>query len=123
MPEVDKNEAPDGFCAVSIHDIKGPALFLDTRCNGCALQYGSRECDNAPCGRQYRHDGCDVVFQPKKPKDGIDYRMLLRKYISHVGICEGVDFIDPDDHSTAFTPEEWAELRKLSKEADEIAGR
>jgi hypothetical protein len=42
----------------------------------------------------------------------IDYKLLLLKYISHVGYCEGISFLggnhgpEPD----LFTKEEWEEL-------------
>jgi hypothetical protein len=49
----------------------------------------------------------------------IDYRELLRKYISYVEGEEGSDFIDDirtTDGRSMFTPEEWAELKKLSED-------
>jgi hypothetical protein len=47
----------------------------------------------------------------------MDYRELLKKYINHVGYCEGTTFIHmayPDD--MGFTAEEVAELEKLDAE-------
>jgi hypothetical protein len=44
---------------------------------------------------------------------------LLRRYITHVGECEGTDFLDHNYRGWAktagveFTDEEWALLRKL----------
>ena len=58
----------------------------------------------------------------------VDHKELLRKYINHVGLCEGSVFLNdynreytkdycrevgsPDD---AFTDAEWEELKKLSE--------
>ena len=50
----------------------------------------------------------------------MDYRALLKKYIDHVGSCEGVTFIswiDKEGGGT-FSAEEAAELHKLSEEVD-----
>lgn len=49
-------------------------------------------------------------------------RDLLVRYISHVGSCEGVTYINsgyinPDDEKS-FTAEEWAFLRKLDRRKD-----
>jgi hypothetical protein len=47
----------------------------------------------------------------------IIYRELLKKYIDHIGIQEGTDFLHPkylDDQM--FTEDEWVELVKLSEE-------
>ena len=51
----------------------------------------------------------------------MDYRLLLLKYMAHVGWLEGVDYAGPADRGTGlpadhFTDEEWAELRRLSEE-------
>ena len=54
----------------------------------------------------------------------VDYRALLKKYIQHVGGCEGVTFLS--DHRTpggysyqdGFTPEEWAALKALEYEQE-----
>lgn len=43
----------------------------------------------------------------------INHRKLLRRYIDYVGECEGVDFLSYDRFGF-FTPEEWAELRRIS---------
>lgn len=49
----------------------------------------------------------------------INHEDLLRKYMRYVGECEGIDFVEngyrgyPGDQE--FTPEEWAELSRLSK--------
>lgn len=50
----------------------------------------------------------------------IDYRMLLLKYIHHVGEEEGSTFITwlPPEH---FTPEERAELERLDGMAVHLA--
>lgn len=45
------------------------------------------------------------------------HRDLLKKYIQHVGECEGVDFLA--DHyrpMDLFTDEEWAALKAVNKE-------
>jgi hypothetical protein len=50
----------------------------------------------------------------------MDYRELLKKYINHVGDCEGTTFLGDHDRGDArdfeFTDEEWTELQKLDKE-------
>jgi hypothetical protein len=62
----------------------------------------------------------------------MDYRTLLMKYISHVGACEGVDFLSDTfcgpgsrgAHSKwPLTAEELVELRVLNKEADDTIRR
>lgn len=120
MHKVDPTEAPEGYHAISVHDIKGPPLFCDPRCNGCHFKCRSKECLKANCKSESRIDQCDVVFNANPRPTATYYRALLLKYIAHVRTCEGVDFIDPDDSCPAFTTEEWAELRKLSKEAKEM---
>ena len=46
-------------------------------------------------------------------------RSLLVRYIRHVQVCEGVDYIDSGCHydDAAFTDAEWRLLEALSKEA------
>ncbi len=48
----------------------------------------------------------------------MDYRDLLKKYMKHVGECEGIDYVgEYDRHATnIFSDEEWAELRNISDE-------
>lgn len=50
----------------------------------------------------------------------MDYRELLKKYIAHVGYHEGIDYLRDIDHisESNLTPEEWAELRRLSEESE-----
>ena len=58
---------------------------------------------------------------------GIDYRDLLRRYIQHIGACEGITYltdhhINKDgscvaDVDIVFTPDEIAEMQKLDTEA------
>ena len=52
--------------------------------------------------------------------EDINYKELLRKYICHVGTCEGTTFTgrDLDDHPD-FTFEEITELRRLAKGGDD----
>ncbi len=47
----------------------------------------------------------------------IDYKDLLIKYINHVGMNEGVSFLDRRCWfgDTYFSEEEWAELQELDK--------
>ena len=54
----------------------------------------------------------------------MDYSELLRKYIEHVGRCEGANFISQLNHvqnysddkpMPFFAPDEQRELRRLSK--------
>lgn len=47
----------------------------------------------------------------------IDYRKLLKKYITHVSECEGVTFINDWRRTVHFTNEEWDELELLDEEA------
>ena len=50
----------------------------------------------------------------------MDYRTLLVKYINHVGLCEGVSFIEYYEYDLAYnglTKEEIEELKKLDKES------
>lgn len=47
----------------------------------------------------------------------IDYRELIKKYINHVGECEGVSFIQNNYLGKEFSKEEKEELIKLDKEA------
>lgn len=48
----------------------------------------------------------------------IDYKSLLHRYMAHVCECEGIDFTDrlnePRSSTVEFTPEEAAELRRMS---------
>ena len=50
-----------------------------------------------------------------------DYRLLLLKYIQHVGEAEGVSFLG-DFHAgnPLFTKKEWDMLQELDKLADSI---
>ena len=46
-------------------------------------------------------------------------RSLLVRYIRHVQVCEGVDYIDSGCHydDATFTDAEWRLLESLAKEA------
>jgi hypothetical protein len=50
----------------------------------------------------------------------MDYRELLKKYMEHVGDCEGTTFVDwLNEHSRSdveFTGEEVAELESIREE-------
>lgn len=46
----------------------------------------------------------------------MDYRELLKKYINHVGECEGKDFTD-NNYFSVFTEEEFMELKEIAEEA------
>ena len=48
----------------------------------------------------------------------MDYRELLKKYINHVGECEGITFLRYGEKPDFITDEEWAELQKIAKEGD-----
>jgi len=48
----------------------------------------------------------------------MDYRTLLKKYIRHVGDCEGTSFLSGWYRDGAFTDEEWAELTLLDREVE-----
>ena len=41
---------------------------------------------------------------------------LLRKYIEHVGNCEGICFLRDCDRTDGFTDDEWAELQRVANE-------
>lgn len=51
----------------------------------------------------------------------MDYRLLLKKYINHVGNCEGISFLGDSHVSGAWQSgideAEWAELQRLDQEA------
>lgn len=54
------------------------------------------------------------------PRESIDYKELLKKYIYYVGACEGTTYL-LNPHREAyyddeFTDEEWNELQKLDEE-------
>lgn len=63
--------------------------------------------------RTDRPDGLDTY--PANP-----YRVLLRKYIDHVGEVEGTTFAGDKDrmrsarYGVTFTDEEWAEVQRLA---------
>lgn len=48
----------------------------------------------------------------------MDYKRLLHRYITHVGECEGTDFLCRDRYREkgrqGFTDEEWGELQALA---------
>jgi len=48
----------------------------------------------------------------------MNYRELLKKYMDHVGECEGVTFVTHlnDAITVVFTDEEVAELKKINAE-------
>lgn len=49
----------------------------------------------------------------------MDYRNLLVRYIAHVGANEGIVYLSNRRRDTnLFTDEQWAELRRLAKEAE-----
>ncbi len=53
----------------------------------------------------------------------IDYRKLLKKYIKHVGSCEGITFLEDYRRNYSggiFTDEEWNELGNLEGEHNEF---
>ncbi len=50
----------------------------------------------------------------------MDYRELLKKYISHIGWQEGIDYLGHNYCSVndPFSDEEFKELKLLSEEVD-----
>lgn len=49
----------------------------------------------------------------------MNYRDLLRRYIKHVQNCEGVDYIENDDHGEAvITDADREALRQCADEND-----
>jgi len=47
------------------------------------------------------------------------YRELLKAYMDHVVVFEGIDFVSGDDERPSyFTEEQWAELRKLADKTE-----
>jgi hypothetical protein len=54
----------------------------------------------------------------------MDYRKLLKKYIHHVGSCEGVTFLQDYNRGLSgdiFSNEEWDELSILDKESMDLS--
>lgn len=58
--------------------------------------------------------------------DYIDYKNLLRKYMNHVGVCEGIVFMDKGSRvysseggvgDIKFTDEEWKVLEVMADES------
>ena len=49
-------------------------------------------------------NGCDI-----------DYKSLLKRYIEHIKVEEGTDFIPPSYNGHGINLKEWEELGKLSK--------
>lgn len=48
----------------------------------------------------------------------VDWRAIFLTYATHVGTCEGVDFLSDDwDAQDKFTPAEWAAIRAALNEA------
>lgn len=69
---------------------------------------------------QIDKDGNKTFLYNESEVSVIDYKELLIKYIKHVEMCEGINFIsdigDPWTNSEIeFTEEEVSELNKLSK--------
>jgi hypothetical protein len=54
----------------------------------------------------------------------IDYEDLLRRYIAHIGLIEGIDYLaaahlgHSADHGVRFSEEEIAALKRLSAEGE-----
>ena len=46
----------------------------------------------------------------------MNYKDLLKKYINHVGMMEGIDFLGGPHKGENFTQEEWVELKEISNE-------
>ena len=46
-----------------------------------------------------------------------DYRLLLKKYMMHIGYHEGIDYTRDMDKSDVLTDDEWILLQKLSHES------
>lgn len=49
---------------------------------------------------------------------GVNHRDLLKKYINHVGECEGITFLSEGRRTAGLTDEEWEALQLLDIEAD-----
>ena len=54
---------------------------------------------------------------PRKAFPGVDYRALLKKYMAHVGRCEGTTFI-AGVRPEGLTDDEWEALRELDEETE-----
>jgi len=48
----------------------------------------------------------------------IDWKLILMKYINHVGECEGTDFIN-HGAKHLFTDEEWSALNQASEDTSQ----
>jgi hypothetical protein len=54
------------------------------------------------------NNGTDKVME--------DWKLILMKYINHVGDCEGVSFIG-ENKPDSFTEEEWKSLQDANSES------
>ena len=75
-------------------------------------------CARIGCGASEEHatrHGIACVRRPLPPAP-VDYRMLLKRYMDHVGNQEGISFIPKE--SDGFTTAEVAELKRIEKELD-----
>lgn len=50
----------------------------------------------------------------------MDYRRLLKKYMNHVGECEGTVFLSPSSRlvSPGISEDEWKELFRIADEPE-----
>lgn len=69
--------------------------------------------------RMYALDDAIADYEATRPSAPVDYRTLLKKYIRHVGECEGANFIETWYASDVkFTDPEKLALQELEREGD-----
>ena len=60
-------------------------------------------------------DGFTMLGIFEWPK--FDHRHLLSQYMAHVGMHEGVDFVQGEPRSDLFTVAEWQEMQRIARES------
>lgn len=69
--------------------------------------------------RLFELDDAVGDYEAVRTPEAVDYRILLKKYIRHVGECEGANFIETCRHSDVkFTDAEHLALLELEREGD-----
>ncbi len=107
----------DGLMESSITDGN-----VDVR--GAALHFNFMKYDNDKLmlemkSLQKRVNKIRQIITPGKPVSAIDHESMLSKYIDHVGLSEGSDFIkfiNSEDGLPKFTQDEVVELNRLANE-------
>jgi hypothetical protein len=68
----------------------------------------------------FAHNPHSVKFTPERTaKEEADYKTILEKYLHHVMVCEGSDYVEHcTSPSVVFTESEWNVLKQLSKQVN-----